>query len=159
MIEIKHRHSGRVILEVAAESLENANLAGEYLIHADFQKTNLATAKLLFANMSGADLTNANLAGANLRGANLTEVNMTGVDFQGVNLAGATLSLTVLSNCRNLHQAVGLDEILHAGPSELDSDTLRASVPHLSNTFLRGVGYTWSEIYDLRTRFQESAEG
>src|SRR5437016_4410749 len=116
MIEIKHRKTGRLVLQIEAESLEKANLAGEYLIHADPQDYNLAASILLVANMSGADLTKANLRGANLRGANLTEVDMTGADFTGVNLTGATLSLTIFSDCRNLHQAIGLSEIHHAGP-------------------------------------------
>ena len=59
----------------------------------------------------------AKLAGANLRGANLTEADLSSVDFAGVNLTGATLSLTVFSNCRNLHQAKGLSEVNHPGPS------------------------------------------
>jgi hypothetical protein len=153
MIEIRHRKSGRVLLEVAGETLARANLSGEYLIHADLRGADLAAATLMFANLSGADLSHANLSGANLRGANLTEADMTGADFAGVNLAGATLSLTVFSACRNLHRALGLAHVHHKGPSNMDEATLRASVPHLPDAFLRGIGYTRAEIGDLRQRY------
>ena len=150
MIEIRHKQSGRVFLQVEGETLAKANLMGEYLIHADLQDADLSSAQLAYANLSMANLAGANLAGANLRGANLTEADLSSVDFAGVNLTGATLSLTVFSNCRNLHQARGLDEVKHPGPSMFDEDTLRASVSYLPNGFLRGAGYTWSEIAYLR---------
>jgi hypothetical protein len=153
MIEIRHRQSGRVFLHLEAESLARANLVGEYLIHADLQGADLSLAQMAFANLSGANLAGADLRGANLRGANLTEADMTGADFGGANLTGATFSLTILSACRNLHQAVGLSHMLHPSPSELDSETLRVSAAHLPDNFLRGAGYTRSEINDLRRRY------
>ncbi len=146
MIDINHRASGRTLLSVEGDTLVSANLAGEYLIHADLRDADLTSALLPFANLSGADLSRANLSRANLRGANLTEVDLNGADLSGVNLTGATLSLTLFTNCRNLHEAVGLETVQHAGPSELDSQTLRASAARLPLGFLRGVGYTWSEI-------------
>ena len=139
-----------MFLQVEGETLANANLMGEYLIHADLQDVDLSSAKLAFANLSMANLTGANLTDANLRGANLTEANLSKVDFSGVNLAGSTMSLTEFSNCRTLHRAKGLSEVKHPGPSTFDEDTLRASVSYLPDNFLRGAGYTWSEIAFLR---------
>lgn len=153
MIEIRHRQSGRVFLELDAERLADANLMGEYLIHADLQGADLARAKMAFANLSGANLSGADLSGANLRGANLTEADLTGVDFSNANLTGATFSLTILTACRNLHHAVGLSHMLHPSPSEMDEATLRASVAHLPDNFLRGAGYTRSEINFLRRQY------
>jgi uncharacterized protein YjbI with pentapeptide repeats len=150
MIEIRHRQSGRVFLEVEAETLAHANLMGEYLIHADLQDADLSSAQLAYANLSMANLAGANLMDANLRGANLTEADLSNVDFAGVNLTGATMSLTVLAKCRNLHHAKGLTEVNHPGPSMFDEDTLRTSISYLPNAFLRGAGYTWSEIAYLR---------
>ncbi len=157
MVEIQHRRSGRPLLQVDAESLEGANLAGEYLIHADLRDADLSSALLPFANLSGADLSRANLRGANLRGANLTEVDLSGADLEGANLTDATFSLTLLSDCHNLHLAVGLTDIRHAGPSEVDRLTLRASASRLPDIFLRGVGYTRSEIAFLRREYQPGA--
>jgi len=153
MIDILHRKSGRVVLQVDADTLERANLSGEYLIHADLQGANLRRAMLLFANLSGADLSGACLRSADLRGANLTEVDLSGADLADVNLSGATLSLTVLAGCRNLHEARGLEAVLHAGPSEIDHETLRESLPHLPDSFMRGAGYTRSEIRLLRSLY------
>jgi uncharacterized protein YjbI with pentapeptide repeats len=153
MIEIRHRQSGRVFLELDAERLSDANLMGEYLIHADLSGANLAQAKMAYANLSLANLTGANLSGANLQGANLTEADLTGVDFSGANLTGATFSLTILSACRNLHRAIGLTHMHHPSPSEMDAETLRASVAHLPDNFLRGAGYTRSEINFLRLQY------
>jgi uncharacterized protein YjbI with pentapeptide repeats len=157
MIDINHRASGRPVLSIDADTLVKANLAGQYLIHADLRGANLNSALMPFANLSGADLRSANLTDANLRGANLTEVDLSGADLSGVNLTGATMSLTILSGCRNLHKAVGLDSVVHPGPSELDSATLADSAAHLSDSFLRGVGYTRSEIVHLRRAYPHRA--
>jgi uncharacterized protein YjbI with pentapeptide repeats len=159
MIEIKHNKSGNVFLQLETDSLVRANLMGEYLIHADLNSADLTSAKMAFVNLSGADLTNANLSGANLRGANLTEANMTGTDFAGADLTGATFSLTVLTACRNLHQAVGLAKIQHPNPSELDEQTLRASAALLPDAFLQGAGYTRSEIAYFRRMYPAQPEG
>ena len=153
MIDINHRASGRPVLSVDAETLQRANLAGQYLIHVDLRGADLDSALLLYANLSGADLRSARLTGANLRGANLTEVDLSGADLAGVNLTGATMSLTILSGCRNLHKAIGLETVIHPGPSELDSATLADSAAHLPDTFLKGVGYTRSEIVMLRRSY------
>jgi uncharacterized protein YjbI with pentapeptide repeats len=158
MIDINHRSSGRPVLSLDADTLESANLAGQYLIHADLRGADLSSALLLFANLSGADLRSANLTKANLRGANLTEVDLSGADFSGVNLTGATMSLTILSGCRNLHKAIGLESVLHPGPSELDSVTLTQSAARLPDSFLKGVGYTRSEIAYLRRAYPETPE-
>lgn len=158
MIEILHRQSRRVLLQVPADTLVNANLAGEYLIHADLSGAAMSRAVLPFANLSGADLRGADLTEANMRGAVLSETDLTGADLQGANLTGATLSLTVFAGCRNLHRAIGLDRVHHRGPSTLDDDVLRASVAFLPDGFLRGVGYTRSEIAYLRRAYPASAE-
>ena len=153
MITIHHKRSRRVLLQVEADTLALANLAGEYLIHADLSRANLTKAALPFANLSGAVLAYADLTGANLRGANLTEADLTGADLNGANLTGATMQATVLAGCRNLHKALGLEGVRHPGPSELDEHTLRASAAYLPESFLRGVGYTNAEIRYLRSAY------
>ena len=158
MIEIRHKESGRVFLQVQAETLEHANLMGEYLIHADFRDVNLASAQMAFANLSLANLAGADLSGANLRGANLTEADLTGTNLTGANLAGATMSLTVFANCPSLRHAHGLSTVRHPGPSTIDESTLRANVAYLPDNFLRGAGYTRSEIVYLRRLYPAEAE-
>ncbi len=157
MIDILHRSSGRTFLTVDADTLVKANLAGEYLIHADLQDVDLTQATLSFANLSGADLRRANLRRANLRGANLTEADLTGADLSGADLSGATLSLTLLLDPQNLHEVLGLETIHHSGPSEFNTHTLSASASRLPYGFLRGAGFTRSEIVDMLQRFHPSA--
>jgi uncharacterized protein YjbI with pentapeptide repeats len=157
-MDINHRQSGRTMLTVDADTLEAANLAGEYLIHADLRSAVLRQAQLLFANFSGADLSHCDLTGADMRGANLTEADLTGADMANTNLTGATLSLTTLHGCRNLHLAMGLDKVVHAGPSMLDHATLAASAAGLSNEFLRGAGFTWSEIGAIRRDYSVAGD-
>ncbi len=153
MVDINHKASGRTLLTVDAESLSRANLAGQYLIHADLQGVDLSSAALPFANLSMADLSRANLSNANLRGANLTEADLSGADLNGVDLTGVTLSLTLFAGCSNLHEAVGLDLVRHAGPSEIDRRTLQASAARLPYAFLRGAGFTRSEINEMLRDF------
>lgn len=150
MTEIRHSKSGRVLMTVEADTLERANLSGAYLIHAELSGMNLAGAMLPYANLSGARLSCANLAGADLRGANLTEVDLSGADLSGANLAGATLSATDLRDCPTLQAALGLAEALHLTPSTLGEATLRATIASLPDAFLRGTGYTASEIRQYR---------
>jgi uncharacterized protein YjbI with pentapeptide repeats len=158
MIEIRHKGSGRVFLEVEAETLERANLMGEYLIHADFQGVNLAAAQMAYANLSLANLAGADLSGANLSGANLTEADLTGTNLTGANLGGATMSLTVFANCPSLRHAKGLATVRHPGPSTFDESTLRANVCYLPDNFLRGAGYTRSEIVYLRRLYPAAGD-
>ena len=71
--------------------------------------------------------------------------------------SGATLRRTLLVSCRGLHEARGLDEVIHAGPSSLDAETLRESLTGLSDSFLRGAGYSAEEIGALRAVFAPAA--
>src|SRR5262249_40434089 len=116
-------------------NLRGANLAGADLAGAELFFTLLIEADLRGANLAGADLTGANLTGANLAGAILT---------------GATLCETVLANCRDLHQAIGLTEVRHAGPSVLDVRTLGACAHGLPDVFLQGAGCGPLEIVAIR---------
>lgn len=158
MIDVHHKSRGRKLLSVDADTLSKANLAGEYLIHADFRGADLSSAALPFANLSMADLSQSNLRSANMRGANLTEADLSGADLSGVNFTGVTLSLTQFNGCVNLHEADGLDRIHHAGPSEIDTETLRASASRLPYGFLRGAGFTRSEINAMLRDFRPESD-
>jgi uncharacterized protein YjbI with pentapeptide repeats len=159
MIEIRHRHSGRVLASVDAEGLAAANLAGAYLIHADLREADLSGAVLVYADLSGADLTGANLTGAKLRGSSLIEAVLVCADLRDADLAHATVSGTAFHDCRNLHAASGLDRLHHRGPSSVDERTLRASAARLPYSFLRGVGFTRADIERLRERYGDGGDG
>jgi hypothetical protein len=73
--KILHRWTGRVLHEVAAETMRAAILA---LVAngVDLRSANLTRANLTRADLTRADLTDANLTGADLTRANLSEGNL-----------------------------------------------------------------------------------
>jgi uncharacterized protein YjbI with pentapeptide repeats len=94
-IQIKHKITGKVLLEGDAESVRD-------LINKNSDKTlNLSS-----ANLSEADLSEADLSEANLRGADLNEANLRGADLSWANLRGADLREADLS-WANLRGAKG----------------------------------------------------
>jgi hypothetical protein len=104
MIQIKLRYSGKVIKEVDATSLVNADLLGADLRGADLQGASLQCASLIGADLQGAGLQGADLQGAslqcaslqctNLQGAKLQRASLIGADLQGAGLQGADLQDT-----------------------------------------------------------------
>jgi len=121
-------------------------------------------ATLRHASLSKADLRETQmqavyLAHANLRRADLGEADLTvAVVFHqagltGANLASAVFCNTIVAACPNLHQAEGLSQVRHLGPSSLDRDTLRGCVHWLPDVFLEGIGYTGQEIQTLRAMY------
>jgi len=178
-MNIKHKETGKTLLKVpddlAGERLESVNLShanlrakkleGAVLLEVDLSYSDLTYTELAFAsiyntNFSYADLTETTLCEATLSGANLSHAHLfgtalqhtdlTGTNFEQADVTGSILKGTLFIDCRNLHNAVGLTEMEHEGPSILDVKTLRASVAYLPDGFLLGVGYTPSEIANLR---------
>jgi hypothetical protein len=95
MIRISHRHTGRLLLRVEADSLEGADLRRASLAQARLRGANLRGANLQDADLRGADLRGADLRGADLRGANLNGALMRSVDplyplYQGESEGPAT---------------------------------------------------------------------
>jgi uncharacterized protein YjbI with pentapeptide repeats len=91
MIQIKRSYTGKVIKEVDATSLVNADLRGADLWCADLRGSDLRGVDLQAAGLCGANLQGANLEGANLEGVNLRGVDLGGADLGGANLRGADL--------------------------------------------------------------------
>ena len=84
MIQIKHRYTGEVLLELEETRgayLYGANLSCAYLYGANLSSANLSGANLSGANLSGADLSCADLYGANLSGANLYGANLSALQI------------------------------------------------------------------------------
>ena len=96
MIEIKHRHGGRVLYTAEHAQTVRAAVCGAVAAKidmdgADLRGADLYGADLCGADLYGADLYGANLYGADLRGANLYGANLYGADLRGANLRGAYL--------------------------------------------------------------------
>ena len=145
-------------------SLTRANLANGTMRHAFLKGADLSYANLSYADVERADLSGANLTGADfswanlsyadLRGAvltstSLTMTNLTGADLRGARfvksdcessiLHRATAGGTLFANC-DLRSVIGLDSMLHAGPSTIALDTLARSGGRIPRLFLEGAG-------------------
>ena len=119
MMEIKHRHTGKVLA-----TIHGGNLAG-----ADLSDINLSGADLSYASLSGADLeyadlTDANLSLANLSGANLSEALI------GVNLPEPDRD-SVSEELNSLRTEFNRLEALHFN-LVTEVDVLSANLPALS---------------------------
>jgi uncharacterized protein YjbI with pentapeptide repeats len=101
MIQIRHKSTGKVIKEVDATSLVNADLEGAYLWGA-----NLRFANLQYANLQGADLLDADLQCAALQNADLRDANLQGANLWNADLRYANLKDTNLQDT-NLRWVLG----------------------------------------------------
>jgi len=122
---------------------------------ADFSRATLAFADLSEANLSFAELERATLTSAKLRdavleGAELSMTNLDGATLAGAVLRGASLYRTLLTECADLHLAVGLDEVRHLGPSVIDVRTLVTTAASLPPALLVGLGVSADVLESLR---------
>jgi hypothetical protein len=118
--------------ELSGANLSGANLSEANLNEASLRWANLTAANLYWASLIQADLSGADLSGANLSGASLRVTNLSGANLAGTDLSGALCGAT-------LSEVKGLNYCRHVGPSVIDFQTLKNSVP-LPRAFLRGVG-------------------
>jgi len=178
-IIIRHNESDRIIHSIEGDSLWDADLSGlnlagaaMYAIELTGEKrrphvfrvsssvVDLSGANLSNADLSGAVFSEATLVGTCFAGANLSNTifvrsNLIHADFTGANMAGSRLMNTCFSNCKNLHKALNLDKIEHAGPTALDSRTLRSNISKLPRSFLRGAGYSDKEVGALLALYRD----
>jgi uncharacterized protein YjbI with pentapeptide repeats len=139
--------------------LDRADLRGARLVGADLTGTRLQEAALEAAHLIRAVLNDVQLGGARCAGAlfcaaslrravcvrgDFRRANLTGCDLEKATLtharlAGALLQSTNLVDA-DLHGVLGLDEVIHEGPSELGTHSLLRLGNELPAEFLRGVG-------------------
>ena len=150
--------------DLRGASLRKARLDGVNFSHAKLSRANLSRAKLRGAKLSGtsligailgvadltnADLRNANLSNANAVGARLDSANLTSVNLFHADLGSADLTSadftrahvagTIFAN-NDLSRAIGLETVVHLGPSTIGIDTIYRSQGKIPLTFLRGAG-------------------
>jgi AraC-like DNA-binding protein/quercetin dioxygenase-like cupin family protein len=101
-IEIKDRHSGRILFETGAETLkdalEEAVVSNVNLSCADLRNADLREACLANANLSNADFSGANLFKTVLHRSNLIGTCFYNVDLRGADIRYANLKKAVLQN-------------------------------------------------------------
>jgi uncharacterized protein YjbI with pentapeptide repeats len=128
--------------DLSAAKLNGANLSFANLTAANFTAANLTGANLSFANLNIANLSGAILSDSELGGANLTDA-----ELRKTNLSKADLGETVFGNV-DLSEVIGLDTVVHRGPSTVGIDTLYKSQGEIPDKFLRDVGVP-EEAIDL----------
>ena len=142
--------TARRVADLLVADLLVADLTGADLTEADLTGADLTEVNFSYSDLRGASLRHAALVsalfnGVDLRDADLRSAELAYAAFNGAQLAGARLddarfSRTVVARCPDLHQATGLDSIVHTSPSALDLETLRRSGGLLPAEFLRGAG-------------------
>lgn len=114
--------------------LKGTDLGRSDLRNADFAGANLTRANLNKSSLRGAVLANTILERAHVYSADFRHTDLTDADFSEVRMIAATFGAVDLST------VVGLDSVLHKGPSTIGIDTLYASRGNIPEIFLRGCG-------------------
>lgn len=133
------RHSRLVEVEFDRADLTNARLNGSTLNRASMARVDMTGCSTWDACFLAADL-----RGAQLRSATLGDANFTRSSLRGADLSGATLSRCTLVSV-DFADAIGLDDLVHAGPCAVDLVTAAALAPSHAG-FLRGYGLPDSVI-------------
>ena len=164
--------------ELTEADLTEADLVGAYLrganlSHADLRRADLSEAHLIRTHLRRADLSSAHLNKADLTGADLKATDLTRVDFRRTDLSNADLSEADLGSAvfraaylrgskflgttiggtifevTDMSDVLGLENIVHRGPSSISTDTLALSRGKIPEIFLRGCGLSDWEIEEI----------
>lgn len=119
--------------------LEKANFVDSVLLAANLTETDLTR-----ADFSGADLTRADLRGSYLSESKFCKSNLRGTTFTGAifhntDLTDAEIGVSIFGD-NDLRGAVGLESLIHHGPSDIGIRTIYLSEGQIPESFLRGCG-------------------
>jgi len=134
-----------VSADLSGASFTYSILSGADLSGADFNYTILSGANLSGAKLRAAKLRKANLRGADLREANLREAIFSRAALKGADLSKAMIADTIYGSS-DLSEVIGLEAIVHDGPSIILTDTFALSKGNIPEAFLRGCGLADWEI-------------
>ena len=142
--------------------MRGADLSGAKLVTTKLVGANLFRANLLDADIRGADLQAADIRDADLKRSKLNNANLSGAILNGANLSFAdlnevTFNATTLGD-NDLREVIGLDSIVHLGPSVIGINTLYKSSGNIPEIFLRGCGVPEVFITYLRALTTEPIE-
>ena len=145
--------------DLAHARLANAHLAGARMKGAFLPAADLTSANLRNTELAAAILTNARLKGADLRNAQLMNASFSDVDLTEADFGQANMLRTTIDGT-NLSEVLGLDAVIHRGPSAIGTSTLERTALGLSNndshrgeieTFYRAAGVEEHVIEYFRT--------
>lgn len=147
---------GKILLipDLRGVDLRGADLRGISFFHvdltgADLREADLTGANLIDANLRRAILTQANLSNTKLRSAIFASTMVAGVEF-----SDAYIFQTEIIDV-NLSTAIGLEDVIHGGPSSVGIDTIIRSRGQIPEVFLRGAGVPDSMITYMQSLTQE----
>jgi hypothetical protein len=132
--------------------LTKANLSRSIFFRADLIGANLEGAELQAADFRQAYLMRANLKGIYLGGVDFTQAALTGAD-----LSGSTLNGTVFGE-NYLDEVIGLDSVIHNGPSVIGIAAAYRSKGNIPEAFLRGAGVPDNFILYMRSLTGQAIE-
>jgi len=117
----------------------NANLSGATLSDCSFTYCDLSGAHFDRAHLAQVTFRNSDLSGIDLSSSNISGCSFENTTLSGADLTGSSVGLVNWLGC-DLSDVIGLDDIVHGGPSAIGVDTLYESGPGLSRGFLAGSG-------------------
>ncbi|MEO7840409.1 MAG: toll/interleukin-1 receptor domain-containing protein [Anaerolineales bacterium] len=126
-------------------NLSRANLNAALLGHAILRQANLKHTSLRGVELNGAVLMGADLSGSDLTDAFLGEANLTGAILAKSKFSMAVVQNTIFGNS-DLSDVIGLEDVVHGGPSSISTDTFARSKGKIPETFLRGCGLSDTDI-------------
>lgn len=131
-------------------ALNNATLREADLSYATLYDTNLSYAYLRASDLHGVRLHKTDMSFADLSEADLSFATLNVVNLYGANLSFANLSFVriheTIFSCNDLRTVVGLEQIIHEGPSIVDIKTMLMPQGEVLVQFLRGTGFSNSFI-------------
>jgi uncharacterized protein YjbI with pentapeptide repeats len=127
-----------------------ADLSGATLILTHFNSVNLKNANLRSAHLGGTAIKRTDLSGANLSGAYITDTHFNFANLDGVDLTEAYLGVSSFINV-DLSQVIGLETVIHIGPSNISIDTIYQSQGNISKIFLSKAGVPDNFITYMRS--------
>ncbi len=134
--------------------LRAAQLGSAILTDAYMSLANLFRANLISADLRRAELSLANLEEADLHEADLREADLTEANLHNANLARSFFSLAKLGGTIigmiELSETIGLEDVIHIGPSSISTDTFVLSKGKIPEVFLRGCGLSDWEIEEVK---------
>ena len=120
------------------------DLGGADLSHADLSGANLKDAILAFANISWANLSGVSLEKALCYNADFSHAILRNTDFNRME-SGDTKYVDV-----GLDSVIGLENIIHLGPSSISIETIYKSKGKIPEIFLRGCGVPENFILQMK---------
>ncbi len=135
--------------DVIEIDLSRADLSGAVLWGADLLAANLSNANLSKANLTRSQFISTDLKEANLQEAILNLAIFDGTQFKETNFSQATLGSTIFVDV-DFSSALGLETVIHSGPSSIGIDTIYRSQGHIPEIFLRGTGVPEPFITNMR---------